>query len=495
MISEPGPVVIVGPNGSGKTRQSRLITSAIPLEVVNALRSTRISPQLQPMSLGQAKANFTNQRDQALSQPHELSNDFDFLLTSLFAESFNVSTEYLQDLRAGRAEKLPELTTLERVQSLWSKFFPGRELHFRDYAPIVRNSVLVGSDEVEYSAFGMSDGEKAALYLAGRLLNADQRAVVLIDEPETHFHSLLAVDFWDAIEAARPDLRLIYVTHDMTFAASRRTGQVLLASPSTGLTPAALQEGLSDDVAAVLLGTASLSFYANRVVFCEGDENSLDKGIYGAWFSDSRTVVRPVGSADMVIRCVTALRQSNLIRNLDVVGIIDRDFHPDEFFAKLPCGVHVAGVHEVETFFAVPAVAVAVAEHVGAQVDETTLSATIISTYQDHEKHKVILERWKRRVEGRMIAVVASVSAKDSSITEISAELPDTFRSDNWDFSPQQILQDELARIEDVLGCGTSDISQVLKIMPGKQLLPKVAQSVGLTTQPIPEACRHRLGG
>ncbi|MFD6695887.1 ATP-dependent nuclease [Micromonospora aurantiaca (nom. illeg.)] len=482
VISDPGPVVIVGPNGSGKTRLSRQITSAVGLEVVNSLRNTRISQQLQPMSLGQAKANFVSQREQARVQPYELSNDFDFLLTSLFAESFNTSTEYLQSVRAGRAESLPELTTLEKVQSIWSRFFPGRELFFKDYGPYVRSSVLAGADPVEYTAWQMSDGEKAALYLAGRLINADERAVVLVDEPETHFHSLLAVEFWDAIEAERPDLRIVYVTHDMTFASSRR-GHVLLASPATGLTPSSFQERLSDDVAAVLLGTASLSFYAKRVIFCEGDENSFDKILYAAWLGDRTTVVRPVGSADMVIRCVTALRRSNLIRNLEVVGLVDRDFHPDNYFAALPQGVYALGVHEVESIFAVPAVAVAVGSHIGNHVDEAQLCATLISSYQDHERSKVILERWKRQVESRLVGVVATVGTRNAAISEISSQIPATFDSANWDFKPQEILETERTRVEEAFINAKASIVEVLRLMPGKQLIPRVAQIAGMTPQ------------
>jgi hypothetical protein len=128
----------------------------------------------------------------------------------------------------------------------------------------------------------MSDDEKAALYLVGRALNSDPDTVLLVDEPETHFHSLLAVEFWDTIEAVRPDLRLIYVTHDMHFATSRHNAHFLLAGPVDGLTPLDVRGGLPDDVAALILGAASLSFYARRIIFCEGDEQSYDRNLYSA---------------------------------------------------------------------------------------------------------------------------------------------------------------------------------------------------------------------
>ncbi|MCP4225991.1 MAG: ATP-binding protein [Actinomycetia bacterium] len=116
----------------------------------------------------------------------------------------------------------------------------------------------------------MSDGEKAALYLAGRALTVDEDAVLIIDEPETHLQSLLAVQLWDAIEEARPGLRLIYATHDMTFAASQESAHYLLANPEHGLKEIQLAEDVGE-LAAIMLGAATLSFHANKVIFREGE--------------------------------------------------------------------------------------------------------------------------------------------------------------------------------------------------------------------------------
>ena len=112
----------------------------------------------------------------------------------------------------------------------------------------------------------MSDGEKAALYLAGRVFSSDP-GVLVVDEPETHLHALLAVRLWNALEDARPDIRFVYVTHDLTFALSRHKARFVLASPTEGLRTLDVSAELPDDVAEALLGSASLSFYASRVVF------------------------------------------------------------------------------------------------------------------------------------------------------------------------------------------------------------------------------------
>jgi AAA domain, putative AbiEii toxin, Type IV TA system len=266
--------------------------------------------------------------------------------------------------------------------------FPGRRLAIEDYRPIIKSTV--GGAEVEYSAQTMSDGERAAIYLAGRVFRA-RAGVLVVDEPETHLHSLLATRFWDALEASRPDVRFVYITHDLTFARSRREARYVLASPMDGLRPVDIAEGLTDDVAEILLGAASLSFYARRVVFCEGEIGDRDETLYGAWFNDRDTVVRAVGSSEMVQRCIAAVAGGWLVGNLRAVGVIDRDFHPAELLAALPTGTVALKVHEVESLYCLPGVVSAVAQHLHRPYDAASYLERLRASVNDAERHKVIL--------------------------------------------------------------------------------------------------------
>lgn len=481
-ITRAGPIVIVGPNGSGKSRRSRQLTSVVAIEVVSALRNTKISPQLQPIALQQAKANFQAHRETARSQPYELTNDFDFMLTALLGEATEGSLEYLRKVRAGEAPELPPLTSLEKIQHLWSNLFPGRELRFREYMPLVMNTVPIGGEPAEYSAWQMSDGEKAALYLAGRTLGADLGAVILVDEPETHFHSLLAVQFWDAIEAERPDLRLIYVTHDMTFAASRHAVQYLLANPKDGLTPIELAAD-SSDLTAVLLGTATLSFYATRIVFCEGDSAGLDARLYKSWFSGKETVVHAVGSCDMVLRSVSALSSSKLVNNLTVLGIVDRDFQSEARLAGMTVGASPLKVHEVETLYSLPGVVAAVARHLGTSLDLVAYNNKVVGAYNDQDRHRVVIERWKSIINAALTGVVYKVSTKTESLEIIAASVPDLFDQNNWSFSPQALLAAEKARVEALFQAPLTNLDELLRLMPGKQLRGLPASALGIAPQ------------
>jgi hypothetical protein len=149
-------------------------------------------------------------------------------------------------------------------------------------------------------------------------------------------------------------------------------------------------------VTEALLGSASLSFYASRVVFCEGEATSLDSKLYTAWFNTSDTVVRPVGDCQRVIRCVDALANSGIASALAAVGIIDGDYHPDAFRASLPAGTTALAVHEVESLLCLPGVVLAVCDHMSRSFDPAVYRNAVAATVSVDQRHKLIIERWKR---------------------------------------------------------------------------------------------------
>jgi ABC-type molybdenum transport system ATPase subunit/photorepair protein PhrA len=468
------PIVIIGPNGSGKTKLSRGLIAGCNVEFVNALRNTRIQQTLPAMAMDDAQNSFVSQRNSARSNYWDITGEFDYLLTKLIAEHANAAIRYMDAVTSGAT--LPaSTTTWQKITDLWSDMFPGRALKVEDYRPQI-HSTVVEEAPVTYSAQTMSDGEKAALYLAARVLSAEP-GVVVVDEPETHLHSLLAEGIWDVLEAARTDVRFVYVTHDLAFGMSRRNASFLLASPTAGLRTFALRDSLPGDVAGVLLGTASFSFYAKRIILCEGEDSSFDLDLYSAWFNDRSSVVKPVGSCDMVHRCVSVLDES-LVAGLETIGIIDRDFHPEPYLQALPSGMHPLPLHEVESLYCLPVVLSAVCTHLGRAFDEDSYLARLKGAVSEGLSRKVIIERWKRRLEPLLAASVASVHSRDGSIDEIVASLPQLFDINSWNYSPEAILQEERQRVEDALQ--SSDPLHFLAVLPGKPFIAIAAAECGL---------------
>lgn len=477
------PIVVIGPNGSGKTRNTRKLQVAVKIEYVNALRNTRVSPELPAMGVDTAQRNYTSQKAQAKNAPHELTNEFDSMLSQLLAQKSMAAIEFTRLFEANpKTAGNPEVTPLTRVEQVWGRIFPGRELHWRDWKPLVKSHIT--GEVVEYSGNTMSDGEKAALFLAGRVFSADP-GVLVIDEPETHFHSLLAVKLWDELERARPDIRFVYVTHDLTFAMSRRKPTFVLSSPKTGLKAVQVDTTLPGDVSSALVGSASLSFYASRIIFCEGETTSLDYNLYGTWFNGADTAVRSVGSCQKVIRCTEAMGNSDITTSLETVGIIDKDHHPDAFIAKLPPNIFPLRVHEIESLLCLPDVLSAVCSHVSRVFNPTLYAQKISGSVNENQQHKIIIERWKNRMEPNLTGLLASVSKGSKSVDDLTEELPNVFDHSKWSFSPAELLLADKKLVESILP-GT-DVNQMLSLVPGKQVLPIAAKMAGMTRESYTE--------
>ena len=475
-IPGSSPVVVVGPNGSGKTRQTRQLTSSANIDFIDALRNTRVAAELPAVGVDTARNNFASQKASSRYNHWEVADEFDYMLSQLLAQHSMAAIEFTRQFREDpRSGAVPAETALHRVEQLWGNVFPGRELHWSDWKPVIKNRST--GAELEYSGNQMSDGEKAALYLAGRVFSSDS-GVLVVDEPETHLHSLLAVRLWNALEAARPDIRFVYVTHDLNFAMSRHKATFVLASPIAGLRAIDLSDALPDDVAEALLWSASLSFFASRVVFCEGESASYDSQLYDAWFNGPDTVVKPVGNCQRVMRCVDAVADSGIAAGLAAVGVVDSDYHPDGFRASLSSKLTMLAVHEIESLLSLPAVVAAVCRHVAAPLNATAYASALLGTVTDEQVRQVVVERWKRRMEPYLEGLVAGVSRKSGSLDDLSSEIPRIFDHTTWSFSPDEFLTEERSRVETVRQRG--DAQELLRIFPGKQMLPVAARQTGL---------------
>ena len=262
--------------------------------------------------------------------------------------------------------------------------------------------------------------------------------------------------------------------------------------------PAGLQliefdQDLPDDIASALLGSATLSFYASRVVFCEGDERSLDKALCDAWFNDLGTVVRPVETRDMVMRCVSAMNEADLAQGLSAIGIVDRDYHSDNFLAAMPVNIHPLAVHEVERLLALPADVRAAARHLGTEFDEERYVAQLRATVSEAQRHVIVIQRWKARIEPHLAGLVAQSANRNASLDMLIAEMPALFDMNTWNFSPQGFLEEEKQRVEPAVETGTAD--EFLALIPGKQCAPVAARQLGMNLDAYVQLIIHGLTG
>ncbi len=370
------PVVIIGANGSGKSRFGFWIEQNHPnperIHRISAQRALDFSEYVQLKSLEQAENELlfgvtdikiyggilpskiagrwqTSNRPPLSVTP--LLNDYERVLSLLFAKKAQRDSQLAKCVRKMQHEgknELPEMpdSADEILLRIWNDLLPHRQLVIEDGKI---NVLILGRNT--YHGREMSDGERVALYLMGQCLCVPPDSIVIVDEPEIHLHRSLMSKLWSKIEEAQPNCLFIYITHDIDFAASRVGSQKIWVKSYDGSqwiwdeVPEA--EDLPEPVLLEILGSRK------KVLFVEGEKGSLDYKIYQAVYPDF--LIMPRGGCDKVIESTKAIRGNSALHHVDAFGIIDMDYRSqDEINALKASGIFLLNVAEVENILCVP---------------------------------------------------------------------------------------------------------------------------------------------
>ena len=474
------PVVVIGPNGSGKTRFGADLAEKNNADHIGALRNIQLNPQIGRRSVTQATKELTDNLSRKRKRYWEMSSEIEILFSKLLAEDSQSAIKLRDSLVEGLKPEIED-TSVMKLRRVWGEFFPGRNIDLSEHEPKICATHY--GTETNYAAQQMSDGERVALYLAARVLDA-KGPLIVVDEPEVHFHSRLAVRFWNELETIRRDCRFVYITHDLSFALSRTAARFLVVQPQEKPQLLPLNADLPPHIAMALLGAASFSVYAQRIVFCEGEESgSLDISFYSAWFKDQTTAVIPVGSCENVIRCVRAFNEAQLVTGVECIGIIDRDYWPDSRLDSLPDAVHVLPFHEIESLLSNRAVFEAVAAHQG--VTESTGDLYDAGLQQSRQTFvggklcKQVSERFKRRCEIRALSVLGGLEMADT-LANLETLHVSAVGSLHADIEPDTIFQEERKTVEDALA-GTHQC--FLAVLPGKGALTALSGKLNMAVE------------
>ncbi len=484
------PIVIIGPNGSGKTRFGINIVTQQGAEFIGALRNISLEENIPMQSLERATQELNNQMNHHSSHFWSISSEINYLFSKLLAEDA-ASAMKVRDTLLTKQQPEIENTKLMQLRTIWQEFFPGREIKFETYSPKIQSKFT--STPTIYAAQQMSDGERVALYLGSRVLNA-KPGLIVIDEPEIHFHARLSIRFWNTMQNLRPDLRFIYLTHDLTFALSRQEAQFVIVRPNLVPEVVPLGSGIPNELAESILGAASFSIFANRIIFCEGDENS-DYALYTHWFATPNTVVLPIGSCKDVLQCANAFCNQNIVSGVNAIGIVDRDYWPEEYLKTFPNYITPLKVHEIENIYCLPEVFSAIGQHFSLEIPVIgELYEKFIIQAKERFKGELlarqILERFKRRCIGRLNTVTNDLHVI-GDLNTLESQCVSALQPSNWGFNPRAIYDEERKLLENALT--STNPMEFLTLFPGKVFIQLAAKSFGLETSAYKELVNKAL--
>ena len=130
-VSGDGPLVIIGPNGVGKTRLGVAITLANDAERVAALRNVEI-PEIPMQRFEQASREVQNALQQVMNLQHwRQSYELQNLLSEILAEDRESAVQYREVLELNPSTKPDEkltYTRLRRIVKIWNEHFPERQI-------------------------------------------------------------------------------------------------------------------------------------------------------------------------------------------------------------------------------------------------------------------------------------------------------------------------------------------------------------------------------
>lgn len=504
-VQSEGPIVVVGANGSGKTRLGVWIEfeseqrdkvhrisaqkSLTMPEVASVamtedarlhlfygdIESYGYSSSTPPAQLMRVKQDVRwGQRPGT-----HLLDDFGRLLEFLVAEDYEQSTAYRRASQETDDRVEPPETKLDVVKRIWEKLLPHRRLEIKGNR---FQAAADGEPDAVYAASDMSDGERVVFYLIGQSLSSPEDGILLIDEPELHLHRSIQARLWDAIEAERPDCLFVYLTHDLDFAASRIAATKVWMEGYDGARwdwrVVEDAEGVPEQLYLEILGGRK------PVLFCEGDKGGLDYFLFQKAYPGF--TVAPCGTADGVIQATRSFAALKRLHDHDCSGIVDRDFRDDTEVGRLEgMGVHVLGQSEIENVLLSEEVLRAVADHqgFGERIPELLDEAkAVVFREMVQSREKLVSSISAAKVERRL---KKEFDAKAQGKTGLTVALSALASS----IDAEAIYDETAAEVDRVID--GRDYDRALRLYNNKGLLGKVEVPFGFARKSLPELVKR----
>ena len=195
----------------------------------------------------------------------------------------------------------------------------------------------------------MSDGERAAFFSIATVVDAERQSFIIVDEPESYLNPAIYNKLWDRLIEARRDCQFIFISHNMDFVSARSNYE--LTAIKSFIHPDRFEfdffgdslEGIAPELVIEILGSR------RSILFCEGNKNGYDYKVYGTLFGKKYTVI-PVGNSFSVKESVVACNAlSSNLKMQSAIGIIDSDSMSHKQAEKLKGKkVFVTGCNEIE---------------------------------------------------------------------------------------------------------------------------------------------------
>ena len=349
--------LITGPNGVGKSALLYQIYRNLGKDLATYLPGHRqIHFNNNPETGGQdsislATMMYQNPKHFSRYKGNWAEDHFKSIIRALC----NKENAYNRDFRAqiatskkGGEDAKEKVSPVDQLNLIFSRSGLPIEFTFSDYGFSAKRGGTL------YSIEALSDGERAALYLAASILSQPPGRVLLIDEPERHLHPSITGILVETALRTRSDIALVLCSHDITLIERLevkttiyvRDSVVRQLEPETRVfdTVVILDGEIPDELRVDVLGSRS------KILYVEGSETSRDAALYGAVFPGWKVLSK--GGSEAVIEATRGLTSSSRLHWVKAAGLVDGDGRAPAEVEKLSAsGVFVLRCPAVENLF------------------------------------------------------------------------------------------------------------------------------------------------
>ena len=487
--------VVVGANGSGKTRlgvwleeQNQNDRAVHRISAQKALSFPEYSAVRNPEEA--TKDLLYGRADQHASLGNKMSsrwgntpstfllNDYEKVLSLLFARDAERNHQHTQATRLAQSYIPVPDSPIDSITRVWQEMMPHRDLSLEG------GKVLVGKGTPsQYHGKDMSDGERVALYLLGQCVCAPEGSIVIVDEPELHMHKSLMDKFWNKVEELCIGKTLVYITHDLEFAASRPSAtKVWVRSyDPNGWTWSEIDR--TDDLPEPLL----LEILGSRkpLLFCEGDRGGLDHTIYQLCYPGVHVV--PRGGGEKVAEATKALATTPQLHSFSARGLVDRDVRSDfEIAALASQGIDVLNYAEIENLLCIHQVVSLVANHLSLDGPAVVAAVTnFVKTALAAELEPQIVLRAERRVR-YLLAQFTKSSNNEAGLHQALTALVASVEIESIVAAARKDFEDAMA---------SNNLNSMLRIYNRKSICDRISTCFGLANGGYRELLLRLLNG
>lgn len=498
-VKSPHSFVIVGANGSGKSKlgaylekensnKTLRISAQRALSVPDKIIITDEDSQLSKIMFGSESSKNIGYKWGGGHYSSRFVDDYTNVLSLLFARVANEQREYFEVCRLAESQNQTKpntpITIADNIYNIWNSIYPHRTLLLKD------TKVAARIDDNTYNAKEMSDGERVASYLIAQCLLAPNETIIIIDEPELHLHKAIMHRLWDLIEELSPNKTFVYITHDLDFAASRQESTKIWVKsykieqrlPKWDIEILNDTDEIPNQLLLEVLGSRK------KTLFVEGERGSYDTQLYSYIYNDYYVI--PRGGHDKVIEATKAFNAENIqkIHTIEAYGIIDRDYMTEHEISKYnEAGIYTLDVSEVENLYLLEDIMRTVAENQCLEnIDETidNIKSFLFEEFQK-EYDVQLTSMCEKEIQFRL----NKYSKQENTLESLKQRMTELVSIINID----NIHNESKAKIDNILSAG--NINSLLKIYNRKSLHKRISPFFKLANNEYPNLVLRLLKG